>query len=288
MRLLFLHLVTRLARVSLVISALLLASAPLLTSAPCDAQRRGRSARTERTERARDLVARARTALDAGDLVTARDAFRQAYELTENPAMLYNLGLVEDQAGNLDAAGEHLRAFLRTSPGPAERALAEERLADIGRRRQALEDAAIQARAEPVVTQPDPSVTAGGPAASDATGRDVDYAPFGVTLGVGSAIGAGLLVLSGVFWSDANAGYAGLVSSCMTRCSSQQITDSGAPLAVDLTNTFLVAGIATLGLTAVASVLVLVASSPGAEPTADHARVRLRIAPGSLALDGVF
>jgi hypothetical protein len=52
-------------------------------------------------------------AYDAGRFEDARLAFEQAYQLTQVPAVLYNLGLAELKAGKTVAGGNHLLQFLR-------------------------------------------------------------------------------------------------------------------------------------------------------------------------------
>ena len=211
----------------------------LSTSSPALAQ----SSSADVIEQARALMARGREALARGDLAIARGAFEEAYRLTENPAMRFNLSVVEERAGHREAAIDHLRAFLASSPSEPTRGEAEERL----------EALLAESSADPPATHeadiPPPPPT------------ERDWTAFGVTLGVGALLGGALLTTSAVTWGEANAAFSGLETRCMLGCSQAAVDASGGPMNVDLTNAFLVAGIGTLALTVIVSVILAVLDS---------------------------
>jgi tetratricopeptide (TPR) repeat protein len=61
----------------------------------------------------------------------AATEFRAAYELTHDPALLFNLGSALASDGQRDAAVEALRDFLRASPDAPNRAAVEARLREL-------------------------------------------------------------------------------------------------------------------------------------------------------------
>jgi len=62
------------------------------------------------------------------DYAAAAAAFGEAYELTHDPALLFNLGSALASAGQRDAARNALEAFLRSSPDAPNRAAVEARI----------------------------------------------------------------------------------------------------------------------------------------------------------------
>lgn len=62
------------------------------------------------------------------DYAAAAVAFRLAYELTHDPALLFNLGSALESDGQRDAARESFEAYLRATPDTPNRAVVEARL----------------------------------------------------------------------------------------------------------------------------------------------------------------
>lgn len=82
----------------------------------------------ELDEAARITFQRARTAFDAGDYETALSRFRQAYELSPRPQLLYNIAATLDRLRRDVEAVAALRAFLAASPTTPDRVEIEARI----------------------------------------------------------------------------------------------------------------------------------------------------------------
>ncbi|SDK72300.1 Tetratricopeptide repeat-containing protein [Maridesulfovibrio ferrireducens] len=69
------------------------------------------------------LVNNAMALAGKGDTKSARDRLREALQLSpDNPAILFNLGLIEGELGDIKAAEKHLRASLKVDPKLAQAA----------------------------------------------------------------------------------------------------------------------------------------------------------------------
>ena len=82
----------------------------------------------ELDDAARITFQRARTAFDAGDYETALARFRQAYELSPRPQLLYNIAATLDRLRRDVEAVAALRAFLDASPDTPDRVEIEARI----------------------------------------------------------------------------------------------------------------------------------------------------------------
>lgn len=100
----------------------------LLLTVPAFAQPQNANVDVELDEAARITFQRARTAFDAGDYETALARFRQAYELSPRPQLLYNIAATLDRLRRDVEAAAALRAFLEASPETPDRVEIEARL----------------------------------------------------------------------------------------------------------------------------------------------------------------
>lgn len=207
-----------------------------------------------RLARARAAFEAASRAYDAGDYVAARAGFQEAYDLTENPAVRFNLGRVDERTGNLRAAAEHYRIALRGHLRPEHEAYARQRLEAV--------------EAELARAGDGASGRAGGP----------DPVALGVTLGVGLSVTAALAVASAVMWVGANDTYDGFATDCAPRCMPSDVAASDLGTSIDLANAFWVAAIAA-GVGTILITIALAVSGDADEPAAS-----LLVGPTSLAL----
>lgn len=115
---------------------------------------------------AQRLFLRGAAAYGDGRHAEAADLFEQAYALSSEPALLYNLGLAREQAGEVDAAIAAYERFLADTEDAPERSEVERSLARLQRQRdlereleeqqrRAAEEAAAAAAATP---EPEPEV----------------------------------------------------------------------------------------------------------------------------------
>lgn len=100
----------------------------LLLTVPAFAQPQDANVDVELDEAARITFQRARAAFDAGDYETALARFRQAYELSPRPQLLYNIAATLDRLRRDVEAAAALRAFLEASPETPDRVEIEARL----------------------------------------------------------------------------------------------------------------------------------------------------------------
>ncbi|MEM6958290.1 MAG: hypothetical protein AAF645_21585 [Myxococcota bacterium] len=105
----------------------------------------------ELDEAARITFNRARAAFDSGDYETALTRFRQAYELSPRPTLLYNIAATLDRLRRDEETADMLRQYLEAVPDAPDRVEIEARLNvldnAIAERRQAQDAAAAEAAA---------------------------------------------------------------------------------------------------------------------------------------------
>ncbi|MFT5357529.1 MAG: tetratricopeptide (TPR) repeat protein [Polyangiales bacterium] len=90
--------------------------------------RRSPNVDAELDDAARITFQRARVAFDAGEYETALSRFRQAYELSPRPQLLYNIAATLDRLRRDVEAAVALRAFLEASPETPDRVEIEARI----------------------------------------------------------------------------------------------------------------------------------------------------------------
>lgn len=106
-------------------------------------------------ERAKELFENGKGLYAEGSYSAAIAAFRQAYALSGDPVLLYNIALAEDRAGNFDEALEYLGYYRAYAPQSERAALAEKEdsLRKRKLRAQTDEEAAAVAAAEAEVDE---------------------------------------------------------------------------------------------------------------------------------------
>lgn len=85
-------------------------------------------------ERARELFENGKGLYQEGSYAAAIAAFRQAYALSGDPVLLYNIALAHDRAGDFDGALEYLEYYRAFAP-ESERAALEEKEESLRKRR---------------------------------------------------------------------------------------------------------------------------------------------------------
>jgi tetratricopeptide (TPR) repeat protein len=268
------------ARIFLVSSLLLAAVSGAATASRASAQSDAGS-----DAEARRYFEEGRVAYDAGQFDAAVRGFRRAYLLSPRPGLLYNIGQAELRAGHDALALEALEGFLRQAPPEdGRRGEVEERvrvLRSMGVRpaSEAEAQAAQQdANASPV------STTEHGAQGTDGEARRTDapseggpgVAPWIVAVAGGAALVAGA-VLMGVA-----AGEAGRVTNAADDARWPELRG-----VAEGAQTLWGVGIALLGVGAGALGVGLVWGLVPSERS-QPAQARLRLAPGSLLLEGEF
>jgi hypothetical protein len=122
---------------------------PVATETPStdgEAGRRARALHHEGLER-----------FEAGDYTIAAARFREAYELTQAPGFLYNIGQAERLSGRCSEALSAYRRFLATEAGGATRSLAEAHVAELDPCADEAPSTAAPAAREPELPRRDPS-----------------------------------------------------------------------------------------------------------------------------------
>ncbi|MDH5493477.1 MAG: tetratricopeptide repeat protein [Myxococcales bacterium] len=172
-------------------------------------------------QEARDRFRLGNSLYEQGRFVEAAGEFQRAYELSERPALLYNIYLCHRDAGNTQEAADALRQYLRDADQVEGRPLLERRLEALDRQ--------LAERAEPAEPalgsgepEPEPEPAAAPPAATTPA-----QTPQGATAAAESPsvllpivlLGAGAVSLGvGIaFGLSAQSGDAELTDSCYER-----------------------------------------------------------------------
>ena len=142
------------------------------------------------TDTVASLTAEAATAFDAGDFAAAADAFQRAYDLSPDPRVLYNLGRIHEEAGELALASSYYRKFIEQPGVELElRERASQRLEVLARISSTLEPEPPPPR---LIEAPPPAVT------PTDTGVDVQKRGRGMRNGgIGLLGGAVVLLVTG-------------------------------------------------------------------------------------------
>jgi tetratricopeptide (TPR) repeat protein len=186
-----------------------------------------------------------------GRFLEAAHEFRAAYEATLEPAFLYNAAMALYDGGDLAAARDAFRAYLREHPSTPNRAVIEQRVATIDRR---LREASA-------------SVAPGGSNAARRTpspGAETERAPLAWA---GLAIGVAGLVAVGV-----GAGLYANVDGTYQRCVPNLCDPSEQPRALDAASVAMLWGGGALALAGTALFLFV-------------PRVRIAHAPSAFGID---
>jgi tetratricopeptide (TPR) repeat protein len=126
---------------------------------------------------ARNAYKAGAAAYEAGDYQTAYDRFKESFQLSHEPALLYNIASALQGLKRPHDAAESLRSFLRVQPNDPDRSTIEQRIATLEEEQRmidadrAKEEAAR--RPPPVLTAPEPppalrlTAAPSGPSAAD-------------------------------------------------------------------------------------------------------------------------
>jgi tetratricopeptide (TPR) repeat protein len=89
------------------------------------------SADARQDQAARDAFTVGRTAYESGDYQLAYDKFKESFQLSHEPALLYNIASALQGLKRPHDAAEALRSFLRLQPSDPDRAKIEQRIATL-------------------------------------------------------------------------------------------------------------------------------------------------------------
>ena len=159
----------------------------------------------------RDAAARrffesGREAYDAGDYQLALSHFRQSYDLSERPELLYNIGMAADRLRRDAEALEAFRGFVQALPSASHRGEVEARirlLEDQVARQAELESIASQ-RAGEAEAEPEDSGSQSPVSSGPSTGALAGSIGLGV-IGLGG-VAAGLIAIAGAGCAEQVAG----------------------------------------------------------------------------------
>lgn len=154
----------------------------------------------ERVDTYRAAVARGQEAFDEGRFAIARAEFRSAYDIHDEPVLLFNIASTYRREGELERALELYREFLSRAPGHARAELARQTIAEL-EDELALRAVAPAPELVPETAAPEPPGLAPALFAEDlddAQPRRPKNRLFwlGLTAGTGGAVAAGLAVYS--------------------------------------------------------------------------------------------
>src|SRR5690242_475011 len=107
--------------------------APLLAVLLCFAAAGAPASADRRRDEATELVAGSVEHYRAGRYAEAAELLRRAYALTPSPVLLFNLGRALDKGGDRQGAIEAYRLYLDAMPRARDRAIVEDRIAELER-----------------------------------------------------------------------------------------------------------------------------------------------------------
>jgi tetratricopeptide (TPR) repeat protein len=166
---------------------------------------------TSKEQRARELDAQGARLYDLAEYDRAIEAFKEAYLLTENPSLLYNIAQTYRRKGDCEHAALFYRNYLRSRPKAADREKIEGRIAEMDACSKPLAEdlPGIEEPAAPpvpaVVSTPEPPSESGAPAW-------ISWTTGGAGL---VAVGSGAILLATV---------ARGLDSCTPRCTDDRIS----------------------------------------------------------------
>ena len=176
------------------LTALALALAPLpVLAGPASEEPSGAEA-----DRLRDLYARGQAAFDAGSYETAIETFEEAYSISNDSTLLFNISLCHDRLGNYDKALEYLDRYAQAAPEAEQGDIERRRSSLEARRERAARDGTSGDEPEPADTVVPASPTT--PSTQDGKPADerlmtpaawvftgIGVAAFGTAIGLGAA-----------------------------------------------------------------------------------------------------
>ncbi len=237
-------------------------------------------------EAARLTFESAREAFVAGDYETALVRFRQAYQLSNRPGLLYNIAQTLDRLRRDEETVQALRDYLAAYPAAPNRSEVEARI-------RVLEATLERNRPDPEPTpepdpDPDPAVSGGAGSRDAGGGSDLAILHPAIFLAVGglALVGGGLAIWTGLTTLSLNQDY----QDSTNVTDAQRLYDDASTYQL-LTNVFL---FSSAGLAAVAVVLAILtdwdALGGGGDSSSAALRPSFGVGPtgGSLGLEGSF
>ncbi|MGZ3439288.1 MAG: hypothetical protein ACXVDD_07220 [Polyangia bacterium] len=97
---------------------------------------------------ARDAFTRGRAAYESGDYQVAYDKFKESFQLSHEPALLYNIASALQGLKRPHEAAEALRSFLRLQPADPDRPKIEQRIATLEEEQRMMDAEKAKAEAE--------------------------------------------------------------------------------------------------------------------------------------------
>lgn len=168
------------------VSIVAIAVGTMLAAGPVHARKPARApapAVDPKAEQLRELYARGQAAFDAGSYETAIEVFAEAYGISNDPNLLFNIAICHDRLGHYREAIDHLDRYVADSPDADK--------ADVARRKQSLEmrrekeEEQKAAEAEREMVEPAPAT----PPPAAAPPRERLFSPAAWTLTAVSASG---------------------------------------------------------------------------------------------------
>jgi tetratricopeptide (TPR) repeat protein len=165
------------------------------------------TARADLAQQARDLYVKGKQAYEQAKYEEAYDNFKQAYVLSQQPALLYNIASALQGLRRPHDAAEALRSYVKQVPGDPDRPAIEERIASLEDAQRLLDK--DRAATEPKPQAPAPAAEPLNPPAPTAPPAPVatSAAPSGTSAergrteeraGIGVAVSGGVLVVGGL------------------------------------------------------------------------------------------
>lgn len=228
---------------------------------------------TRQDEEARTLFSLGSTAYDEGRFADALDYFQRAYDLSQRPQLLFNVGQAADRLRQDRRALEAFEAFLAAVPNAPQREAIVARVAIL---RASIERAEAAPAAPPAVEPPAPVV------APEPVPVPVDDGRSAVP-GVVIASGGGAVLVVGVVFLALGMGDANDVEGAPDGTPFADVADAYDRAPTRITVGSILAGV---GLAATATGIVLAARSGRRDD--DRAALELRATPGGLLLRGSF
>jgi tetratricopeptide (TPR) repeat protein len=106
------------------------------------------SADARQDQAARDAFTRGRAAYESGDYQVAYDKFKESFQLSHEPALLYNIASALQGLKRPHEAAEALRSFLRLQPADPDRPKIEQRIATLEEEQRMMDAEKAKAEAE--------------------------------------------------------------------------------------------------------------------------------------------
>jgi tetratricopeptide (TPR) repeat protein len=205
---------TWLAAVLVVLTGLAVTAAPAAAQtppAPAD-----EPPESENDRRARELYEKGNTHYDLAEYDLAIAAFKEAYTLSNRPALLYNIAQAYRQKGDCENALKFYQNYLRLDPQSSKRKKVEERIVEMdtcvkdpARQPKELPKEAIETPKEVVDPPPPPIIAEPGPR----RGKAKKLAGL-----VGGGVGVALMITGGYFHTVADGKEAEIEAACETSC----------------------------------------------------------------------